>query len=1040
MHRKPSQEHAVMITPSSCPTVTISLNSKTVYFDCNSECEEYLNVKYLYIGLCLGPNRYFLSWNCTKSKHSQKIVADMKYRFKSQDNANFNSPIQHYDPSSYNEDTVIIFYDFETNREVVPIGVNLMFCNSKLEEDTYYVEEWNKLPNASCSSHGWFCEQINWATYPFGFLTTKGASLTCFVFNPNNTLFTLKTFFKNMFTFLIQITQRKTKYVFIAHNGGKFDHFFTIRYLIEWGEETNTMTRDWRFLSASGRVLGCETPISDYVAVSFKDSIVYLPLNDRSLRGAARELKLNVQKEDLSYETMFLFCDYLQLLFQSTDERVHYFLSTCKLPIDVLKKAQLFDLTYENGSPFINVDSTVNKLEAFENNSLHTLPELIGHYCEMDVIVLREIIKTVFETIFAPHLPIKFKQPIYLMEYPTLSSMMYHNMLYTIQDKDIQVHSHFVDQFVRKSIYGGRVSSPIIGEAVGYRTNFTTSLEYTMAREEMLNHIIQLLPSTPCQETKLWPTMDTFSKELQNMLHQFYIHLDICSQYPSSLTQDLPIGPAHLVTSENAAMLTYLFSLTVDELVDIFNNEGIVFGVLKVRIYKSLSEYIQVRCEGHHCHKPLIVPNIPYRDREGSLLWIGGMNTGDDMELFGIWNTQDLLQAKRDGWNIEVIESLPVNDCGPKYGIMWEKGEHYIKSFMAEKFEGKKEGARTGNMGLYMISKISMNGSYGSTLFDVLSKTEYQVEEHTARNSRRWATTQATYYPLNESGSLVLSATKMSNNSAKTNNRPTYIGSFCLSGSRVMIWQLREALTLNAKIVYIDTDSMTCQLGDAVPLAKDTFIHEGDELGHFDSKRQMFHFNIAYEATNGKTCSWWNEHGYKMPCLLDCVVVLARKVYSEKCFFCQQTRVRSKGVKREDMSFDIMYKIVSYKMWHEARFYSFSLFTPYFYSYLPPCYLEDTLSKWFGEHRVGCPTCHLIPQLLEQSGPRPYLALGLTCPPLGSIQTSRSSLKVTLFSKNGCFEVKPTTLTRSVGIVFDIKGQLSVKCSCNMHLGLLVYP
>lgn len=960
-----------------------------------------------------------------------------------------------------------IWYDVETDADLKLIGVSII-CTQEDMITPLDVFEWYDFEFPGMDfverdgfKYGIFPAAItNLSSTPILMwrIVDKNA-LTMFVFNPDNSVLNVhQVLVESILPHILRFAQQTAHarrdictLRFIGHNAGKFDHFFLLPQLLAVLDRDISgvdIIYNHRIISVFIR------GVTQWFEIVLSDSMSYLPAGAQSLKKAGAVVNSDAAKLDFSYKYMFAFVAWIESIAGSIATEKEWSKTFQSIHQDI---SNIFDgltiMPYVTKSPNPNlidnnghVLNLPQEIAARVNEtpvSLKHIPLLSALYCECDVKAMIEITRRLFTDIYMPNISIRGVVHIDdIWRYPTLSSVMYHNMLNAIP-LQLYAPTGAVDELVRASIYGGRVCSSIVGEmGVGCMSRFRrmsaakTAWRRQIAQWQRLVKTVDALPLTIELLQALPERLYRFITE------NLYVHLDICSQYPSALTEPLPVGPARFLEQEQINILH-----------DCFGGENFkpcpFMAVVKCRAFicVALLESRMSNCVNHH---PFIVPSMPFRESEASsLLWVPGSTQVDGQRAYidGIWNTQDLWNMCHDGWRFRVVsEHGPLSSM---CGVYWPEQSDYVGSFMRSAYELKLAGEQEKNAGKRLVGKISMNSSYGSTLFNVrkhvsctVACSYAEMKEHVCQMPKG----SVTPIQLTRDMDLYLIVEPATH---VVNKRPSYIGSFCLSGSRVMLRQLRDLLDPNGKIVYVDTDSITCSVASIFPhLVYSTKITRGNKLGHFNADTNDYTFNIAYECVDGgDRCTWWPA-SMSFPCFLGHVIVLGRKTYAEQCFFCQKTRIRSKGIPRDQVTWDNFLRLVT---WRNTLPYT-ELVEQHGQAIadilrnkvLPTCFKEDKDHAYFSDHQAVCKSCEAIVTSLATTK-APWTLFSLPRKEFiqkgASMTFEQSSISSHLYSKSGLFLLESISILRHLNIVPDTQGQVSWPCSkCNQYIQKLYSP
>lgn len=1055
------------------------------------------------------------------------------------------SPIRQDCLIEHNQTQICVFFDFECNRNQDPIGVSLFFA----DQDFKPIDSFGVIPclladlnkRFAISKQAYFMG-TDWFSGPMGFFFTEGSEFTIFIFNPENPKmnvlrFLFDIFFPNIssqiqvkvsaFRNNVSYQQRvvttdKVEVVMISHNGGRYDNLFFIVPCLNWFELAMSHLRSITILINNGSIISFEVPLlrcqffkaTIQINVIFRDSLKYVPSNAKSLDGVATELKIPMHKSLMHIENIFVYCEVLEeclghrrlfgasetsdfqeaVVFVSEHCPRLYLDQQCYKFLDRLGE-RVFndDGSFKNCAPQI-IDGSQQEVVSVKMNNFHLS---VASYCKQDTTLLFAIMKKAFCEILLPKIALKVDSASQFFNLPTLSSIFYRNMFFDKINHSVQGTSNFVDQFCRKALYGGRVCSSIIGQSRGTFENCTTEKEDKETRKHIISLAEAFIESRFHRNVELdvseTDIVDNFNRSKQTFcsfwemfplnlkaaLEKTYVHLDICSQYPTAMTAPMPSGELSPLSQEQSSFLQGVFSRPYKQITQQMNAFGYILGIFCVELRQRSTYRQNDHCSGH---LPLLLPNLPRRLPDGRLQWVAN----SQRPIHGYYSTYDLIQARRDGWSVKFIRSIPerygdephifdtetraffyeedekLSVTGVHYGVVWESSQPILADYMKKAYQMKKEGKEKQNPGLYTMGKVIMNGGYGSTLFDKTKKGQISFKEGSPDNLKQWKLMKCQLAIINEDKGIYAVSYPPTYNALAPANRPSWIGVNILSCSRIMLWQLREALRPTSPILYVDTDSMTISSRDCLSIQRSSLIKEGDEIGSFEAKTCQFAFNINYETTgSGSCCEWWSKKTnglvQKMPCILSTVIVLARKLYAEKCLFCEKTRVRAKGFRKEALNFNFLSKIIEFQRYfspEKARRVDTSeriltnsrSFLTY---YLPQCFKEDSNTNYFREHADNnIHNCHcqkaLQNQHAIQTSSEPWTFFGFVDCPLDydlACTIRIDSLKVHHLSKTSNefpFRSLPTILARRCCIRQDTINMSSIPCSaCGCNLSKL---
>jgi hypothetical protein len=395
----------------------------------------------------------------------------------------------------------------------------------------------------------------------------------------------------------------------IAHNGGRYDLVLfapllmtRLSYIVK--TDDLHLPRPMKYIQANGKMLGLDFDIRK-MSVRFRDSILYAPTGDKSLRGCAKELCLSISKMDMNY---LLIDQYLlwkahenngdivntdqkyfpYFIEQNLCDRLHHeHKETCPSILCTLVCLTSFIekplIWFETEFPLIYQDILEKEQESIDNhlppltseNIVDCLEICIMRYCMQDVKVLQAILNYLVQEIFAPNLMFIKSSPAPIFKIHSISGIMYKELVYralhpvneTLQPALLYANQGELDLFLRESIIGGRCSSPIIGE---YEYSLAWSINDLKNIHEIQEEWIKLFKQNNLTDFNSFRSyvVNTLGEEyirlIQNssipldLLLKCVVHIDICSMYPSALNAPIPDGRPRMITEVEMMQLNQL--------------------------------------------------------------------------------------------------------------------------------------------------------------------------------------------------------------------------------------------------------------------------------------------------------------------------------------------------------------------------------------------------------------------------------------------------------------------------------------------------
>ena len=815
--------------------------------------------------------------------------------------------------------------------------------------------------------------------------------------------------------------------ILFAHNGGRFDFVILLKFLIFYlaeqifnvsGDKKWIDINDFQYFQNNNRIVGFDCHPFERVYLSLRDSILFVCTNSKSLAGAASELRLSQQKMVNSFHYM----DFL----------------ICCIKNDWYEEANL--LTRLNLYLLENLDKEEEALELFEVMRLKCGGRLLFsdlffnnllEYVMQDVRTLFEILDFISYKILMPYVEhLEFKKSN-VFHHRSLSSLMYFECLIRIE-KSIErsMVQYPLDKsagIFRKAIYGGRCQSSIVG---GLQHSKLLGGGEMDTEENMREYSVLLVEFLKNEKIASWLELIDwvfFVKDydvsiipswLFFLFENVFVHIDICSMYPSSLCAPFAVGNILPISegmkAEIDAMLQnrglvrfnpYKFPPFVMTIIVSASKERLSRSILNCSDhnwaeYSSLPFHFEKKTQGQ--------ANLKHPLHRDGLHWIVGES------ICGVFCSLDIYNLLSDGFLCHVKFS--------EVGYFFDGGWHEdcCAKFFKHMFELKKEGAREGNLGKKACGKIALNATYGSSLTNVSTKSLYVLAQQNVVDLQEnyFSSCKKLYNPtydpctgrnIGETHPCednILLGLKKGDVGGKflerdacplfENKKLTHMGMFCLAGSRIMFRQMRDMVTRGGRIcnslfgdghytrtVYADTDSLTSTLGSCLFGLKKKYLNS--DIGSMNVEKVKYKFGIVLESISGNECSsLLKEHGITFPCLV-VPIVFAKKIYFEMCINCGEVKLRIKGHALDGFNVDLknlttwkricMYTAAACKIQTFNYFLAMhnimerdilknSLMTRflmerYFKIQVPSCWVNDELKNLtLREHCRRCPFTH----------------------------------------------------------------------------------
>lgn len=777
---------------------------------------------------------------------------------------------------------------------------------------------------------------------------------------------------------LFELNFAKINIFIFAHNGGRFDHILLSQHLIKvitfWPAKIYRIM-NLQYFQNNGAMLSLDFDVcndTQIIHFALRDSLKYTPTLSKSLAGATSELKLPLNKMPNDYRIMdFLFYKL------NTKQIYKYWTNEHWWQKNVAK--QLFTFL----SPVIGthnnvveneIDFDIHFNEKLFDNRIYELCNkqfLCQHffvlYLQFDVLILAQLLNYIEKEIVFTNFYSCQTIP-FMYRFRSIPSVAFHELMFVINQHGLNVKPHHrsmkskilktfcvdpnnkekhqifaptrsTDMYIRKSVYGGRCQSSIIGSLPLELTKKEQNLLFGQLKEtifrlgEIFQSKFEIKNINDLQYHLRRNNFAMLSEELQYALHVILektsIHIDICSMYPSALNSPLPLGEIQKLT---AVQITCLNKLIASKK---FNPYKVPFFITFVKLemnwenieqyYNDCSLHCKIQyppCPKHYdeCYGDFDDdPQKFYRQKSG-LLWTYGRI------VYGIYNSLDIFNlTQRNNFHGTILYNKTLAPF--EYGLYFDGGwdSKAMRRFFQHAFNLKAQGAKEGNIGKKTCGKLIMNSSYGQCLTNVSDKFIYRLDDNKnafEQNKQIMSEIQApedmsefvsTYTAVNNETTHKMFLTAQSNaTNSQAQYKPLQIGSLCLAGSRIMFDQMlgqiidgitiytelyQPKCTANLRATYADTDSLTastaaCLFGIPNP--------NGGNLGSMNEKTCLYNFDITFESCQGDYCSFWfNNFQITFPCFVS-NLVFAKKSYVEVCLFCHQYHIRSKAHTNDD--------------------------------------------------------------------------------------------------------------------------------------------
>jgi hypothetical protein len=615
----------------------------------------------------------------------------------------------------------------------------------------------------------------------------------------------------------------------------------------------------------------------------------------------------------------------------------------------------------------------------------------------------------------------------------SITALAYNEYTFTLSQK-IQYLYYPTDvqrEFIAESVYGGRCTGTLIGK---YKHLEQDHGIYFIDIPEIIMDIWQKFPETCDFKVFLQfirknyvDLIKTYGPALEVFFLGVFLHVDICSMYPSALNSPFPIGPIKSLTVGN-----------ISEIQTSINNKTFhVFKYPPFFIYAKVSsnkQLIREALQDCNKHAYLNYSSCPYHvkdKKKKTTEFINGQNgglhfvVGENIE--GYYNSVDIYNMMIEGFEIEILGVVKGDKLNNGYYFVGGWHDCVQSEYFEEKFLLKKNAKTPGDK---FAAKVVLNGTYGKMITELLNKSTHfmgtlptQVKGEAVQEI-----ISTSFDPISgernlEAEKVYISSVPNKNFNSAENKKMAQCGSYCLALTRTMYAQMRNMImdgisqyqkTIDHKIKgylgYSDTDAQTASFIGVCLGIPDEYFNE--ELGKLNTTTIKYDFGLVAETSKPEFASCPSMYpGW--PCFF-LPITCAKKFYIETCMFCRNIKFRAKGHSAEDMQKikDLnklirIFKTIDYKtnliIEQLKKEYSliennFKCINKYnmFQVEIPTCILDDALlfgvddSSWsFEKHLSTCKLQHFVD---AKNIKKKWSTI------LSSLSSSRTTLSVSLFS------------------------------------------
>lgn len=356
-------------------------------------------------------------------------------------------------------------------------------------------------------------------------------------------------------------------------------------------------------------------------------------------------------------------------------------------------------------------------------------------YLELDVKCLAELYKVYCREIYE-----KFQ--INVCDFLTASSMAM-GIWRCYLENDIKLPSFQQDQFIRRSIYGGRVY-PVKQKFVS-KCTFGKTGEYF--KDILLNR------DKVKEYNKKAQAMTTEERaEVIAGITDYLLDIDVVSLYPTSMLGKFPVGEPKWENNEKSLEF-------VRKLINSQNYKSFAFIECDVKVPKNLINAVLPRRE----------------EKTNALKW-------DLSDLTKqVYNTTDLQRAVKLGYEVIKVHSA----------LIYPEKDNVFEKYVRDAFELKKNSKK--GTAMYSIAKLLMNALYGKTLQRPITEDFTICNNIDDLNKIRNRTEITDYYIQERKGRepLLFVQSKISADDEKaldrTITKPSHLGSYVLGNSRAIM-------------------------------------------------------------------------------------------------------------------------------------------------------------------------------------------------------------------------------------------------------------
>jgi hypothetical protein len=444
---------------------------------------------------------------------------------------------------------------------------------------------------------------------------------------------------------------------------------------------------------------------------------------------------------------------------------------------------------------FDNNDEVVQRIWP-EEDKFH-LREFASYYLRKDVIGMLEIYKLFSREVYS-------RLRLNVCMYISAPQLAYDMFRTKVKDYYIPLpRNEDMQKFFQKSVYGGRV--------------YPRKMNYESKYYDLY---LQLICEQ--QQGALWTDLfeefeyrireqQLSEEDTYDALTDYICDMDVVSLYPTAMMYPFPTGKMYTLCADDITIYEQAATQNPMWLIEHWD----LTRYMNIQEFTALDVGPGVLCVDIQPNTALLEPVLPRREKNDTIVW--------DLNpiVEGVYTTVDLCRALKRGYQITKIHS------GIVFQGVYPIIREHIETAKAYKAEGDKDPVN--KAAIRSFGKLILNSTYGKFLqkprFDEVELVKAdELFDYLFCETTFWKETM----PIAVPNSYFVSVSNLDPfERAKALTKPTYLGAFVLSFSRLIMDKIYHAADpcQNCETYlpfYGDTDSLL------LPAKSLPYLHERD--------------------------------------------------------------------------------------------------------------------------------------------------------------------------------------------------------------------